>query len=198
MKVKDLILYQISTDRHYKVGDKLEFGKEYNYQGQRVYGGVKLDKRKACEDGYTFVDSKKIFANKNLVLDMSNQLDEYDFILREIAFEDVRKKEFKDRPSRVKCMFLTDNKEYCLKKIKTFYMKGHGTFFQVVAVKLNGDVFYVSEKNAIRAGLSYNDYVEMAREYWSQNQNSNSPISEILFEGKAEIVEVIDEYEYKK
>ena len=50
MKVKDLILYQISTDRHYKVGDKLEFGKEYNYQGQRVYGGVKLDKRKACED----------------------------------------------------------------------------------------------------------------------------------------------------
>ena len=33
MKVENLILYQISTDRYYKVGDKLEFGKSYNYQG---------------------------------------------------------------------------------------------------------------------------------------------------------------------
>ena len=37
MKVKDLILYQIATDRHYKVGDELEFGKIYNFQGQRVF-----------------------------------------------------------------------------------------------------------------------------------------------------------------
>ena len=36
MKVKDLILYQISTDRHYKVGDKLEFGKLF--QGGKLHG----------------------------------------------------------------------------------------------------------------------------------------------------------------
>ena len=66
MKVKNVVLYQIATDRHYKVGDKLEFGKGYNYQGQRVYNGDKLNKRRTYDDGYSFVDSKKIFANKNL------------------------------------------------------------------------------------------------------------------------------------
>lgn len=198
MKVKDLILYQISTDRYYKVGDKLEFGKSYNYQGERVYNGAKLNKRRTYDDGYSFVDSKKIFANKKLVLDISKQLEEYDFILREIAFEELRKKEFKEYPSRLKCMFLIDNKEVCLKNLKNFHHKGHGTFFQVVAVKLNGNVFYATSKNARRSGLSYNDYYEMARDYWSQDQNSNLPINEVLFEGKAEIIEVIEEYEYKK
>ena len=196
MKVKDLILYQISTDRHYKVGDKLEFGKVYNYQGERVYNGAKFNKRRTYDDGYNFVDSKKIFANKKLVLDMSKQLEEYDFVLRELVFEEVRNKEFKDCPSRVRCMFLIDNKEACLKNLKHFHHKGHGTFFQVVAVKLNGNVFYAKTKNARRAGFSYNDYYEMAREYWAQDQTLDVPTNEILFEGKAEIMEVIEEYEY--
>lgn len=198
MKVKDVVLYQIATDRHYEVGDKLVFGKEYNYQGQRVYNGDKLNKRRTYDDGYSFVDSKKIFANKKLVLDMSKQLEEYDFILREIAFEELRKKEFKEYPSRLKCMFLSESKEVCLQNLKTFHHKGHGTFFQVVAVKLNGSVFYATSKNVRRTGLSYSDYYEMARVYWSQEQKSNLPINEILFEGTAEIIEVIEEYEYRR
>ena len=32
-KVKDVILYQVATDRDYKVGDILEFGENYNGQG---------------------------------------------------------------------------------------------------------------------------------------------------------------------
>ena len=101
MKVKDLILYQIATDRYYKVGDMLEFEKEYNFQGQRVLNGAKLEKRRTYDEGYSFVDSKKIFANKNLVLKISKQLEEYDFILRELAFEEIRKIEFKDYPRRL-------------------------------------------------------------------------------------------------
>ena len=198
MKVKDLILYQISTDMHYKVGDKLEFGKKYNFQGERVVNGAKLEKRRTYDDGYDFVDSKKIFANKKLVLKLSKQLEEYDFTLREIAFEEIRKTEFKDYPSRLKCMYLIDNKESCLKNLKNFHYKGHGTFFQVVAVKLNGSVFYATSKNVRRTGLSFDDYKNMAREYWSQDQNSKLPINEILFEGTAEIVEVIEEYEHRR
>ena len=197
MKVKDLILYQIATDRHYKVGDKLEFGKSYNYQGERVYNGAKLNKRRTYDDGYSFVDSKKIFANKKLVLKLAKQLEEYDFTIRELAFEEVRKTEFKDYPSRLKCMFLIDNKEECVKNLKNFHHKGHGTFFQVVAVKLNGNVFYATSKNVRRTGLSFEEYKQMARVYWKQEQNSKLPINEILFEGNAEIVEVIEEYEYK-
>ena len=36
MKVNDLVLFQIATDRNYHIGDKLSFGKEYNFHGQRA------------------------------------------------------------------------------------------------------------------------------------------------------------------
>jgi hypothetical protein len=35
-KVRDKIMYQVATDRNYRVGDILEFGKELNGQGQRA------------------------------------------------------------------------------------------------------------------------------------------------------------------
>lgn len=197
-KVKDLILYQIATDRHYKIGDKLEVGKDFNYLGERVYNGARLNKI-TYRDGYNFVDSKKFFANKKLVLEMSKQLEEYDFILREVAFEELRKKEFSDYPSRLKCMFLTDNKDDCLKNLKTFHLKGYGKFFQVVAVKLNGYVFSAPSKNEMSSGLSYNDYYEMARTYWSKYQLlPDLPKDQILFKGNAEIVDIIEEYEYRR
>lgn len=198
MKVKNLIAYQIATDRHYKVGDKLLFGEEYNFQGQRVLGGARLEKKRTYDEGYSFVNSKKIFANKNLVLKLSKQLEEYDFTLRELAFEEVRKDDFSEYPSRLRGMFLIDNKEECLKNLKSFHHKGYGTFFQAVSVKLNGNVFYASSKNARRSGLSFDEYKKLAKEYWAQDQNSDLPINEILFEGKAEIIEILDEYEHTR
>ena len=196
MRAKDLVLYQIATDRHYKVGDKLEFGKECGFQGQRVLNGAKLEKKRTYDEGYLFVNSKKIFANKKLVLKLSKLLEEYDFTLRELAFEEVRKTEFQDYPSRLKCMYLIDNKQTCLKNLELFHQKGHGTFFQAVAVKLNGKIFCATSQNVTRSGLSFEEYKTKAREYWSQDQNSTLPKNEILFEGKAEIIEVIKEFKY--
>ena len=198
MKVSNLILYQIATDRHYKVGDKLEFGKAYNFQGQRVINGNKIFDGRLYDEGYSFANSKKIFANKKLVLNLAKELEEYDFIVRELAYEEVRKNEFKDKPSRLKCMFLTDDKEGCIKNLKVFPQKGHGSFFQAVAVKLNGNLFYVREVPAPRRGWSYIKYLEEAKRYWSQNQNSTNKPFEILFEGKAEVVEILEEYEHKQ
>ena len=34
--VKNKIMYQVATDRNYKVGDILTFGKELNAQAQRI------------------------------------------------------------------------------------------------------------------------------------------------------------------
>ena len=198
MKVKDVIMFQVATDRNYKVGDKLEFGKENNFQAKRAFLGAKLEKRRIYDEGLSFAKSKKLFANKELVLKLSKQLQEYDFILRELAFEEVRKNEFKDCPSRLRCMYLTNNKEDCLNGLKIFHQKGHGTFFQAVAVKLNGNIFYSTSRKILCNGGSLEDYKKMAMEYWSQDQNSNQPITEILFEGKAEVVEIFGEYEHKR
>ena len=45
--------------------------------------------------------SKKIFKNKSLVIDMAKSLSESDFVLRELAAEEVRKEKYSDYPSRL-------------------------------------------------------------------------------------------------
>lgn len=199
MEVKDLVLYQVATDRNYKVGDVLHFGEEDNFQAYRVWNSKLYDdKGRFAKQGYDFFQSKKIFANKKLVKKLSKAIEEADFIIRELAIEEVRKTKYPDEPSRLRCMFLTDSKEDCLKGVKTFYQKGHGGHFQAIAVRLNGKVFCAKEKAIGRWGLSYKEYSKLADEYWSQNQNSNVKIQEILFEGEAEVIEIMDEYTHQK
>ena len=199
MKVKNLVFYQIATDRNYKVGDKLHFGTEDNFQAYRVYNAKLSDENGTFgRQGNKFVSSKKIFANKKLVSKLSRAADESDFVIRELAVEYVRKNKYPDKPSRLKCMFLTDDKELCLSGLKTFYKKGHGTLFQAVAVKLNGNIFFAKDLVMPRSGLSYSEYLDIADKYWSQNQKSKAKTQEILFEGDAEIVEILGEYHHDK
>ena len=94
-------------------------------------------------------------------------------------------------------MFLTDKKENVLSGVKEFYKKGFGLQFQAVAVKVRGNLFYAKSQAMPRHGLSYQRYKELAQKYWSQDQNSSDPIKEILFEGEAEIVEILDEVKLK-
>lgn len=195
MKVKDLVLYQVATDRNYKVGDKLIFGKEYNGQGNRILSTKFNDGKDAkYKLGFKYADSKNIFKKKDLVIDLCKTMSENDFVLRELAVEEVRKTKYPNLPSRLKCMFLSDTKQVVLENLKTFHLKGVGKLFQAVAVKLTGELFYAKSVALPRNGLSYGEYMEIADKYWSQDQNSTEEIKEILFEGKAEIVEILDEY----
>lgn len=195
MKVKDLILYQISTDRNYKVGDKLTFGKVYNGQGNRILNTKFNDGKNAMYKlGFNYADSKNIFKKKDLVINLCKTMQESDFVLRELAVEEVRKAKYPNLPSRLRCMFLSDTKQVVLDNLKTFHLKGVGKHFQAVAVKLTGELFYAKSVALPRNGLSYGEYMEIADKYWSQDQDSAESIKEILFEGKAEIVEIIEEF----
>ena len=195
MKVKDLILYQISTDRNYKVGDKLTFGKVYNGQGNRILNTKFNDGKNAMYKlGFNYADSKNIFKKKDLVINLCKTMQESDFVLRELAVEEVRKAKYPNLPSRLRCMFLSNTKQVVLDNLKTFHLKGVGKHFQAVAVKLTGELFYAKSVALPRNGLSYGEYMEIADKYWSQDQDSAESVKEILFEGKAEIVEIIEEF----
>lgn len=198
-EVKDLVLYQVSTDRHYKVGDILTFGETYNGQGKRINESKFNNGKNAYYNlGYNYLNNKNIFKNKKIVLEMSNSLSESDFVIRELAVEEVRKEFFPEYPSRLKCMFLSDKKEVVLKNLTSMYKKGFGTHFQAIAVKLNGKIFYAKSVGLKRNGLSYGEYKEIAREYWSQDQDCGDEVKEILFEGRAEIIEIFEEYTHKR
>ncbi|MBR5226725.1 MAG: DUF2441 domain-containing protein, partial [Clostridia bacterium] len=146
MKVKDKIFYQVATDRNYKVGDILCFGEDLNGLGYRVQNSNFNDGKTPFHKlGFMYLDSKKIFKNKQLVLQMSKALLEADFVLRELAAEEVRKEKFSHLPSRLKCMFLSETKEETLKNFEKMKKNNPQKSFQAVAVKLNGEVFYAKE-----------------------------------------------------
>lgn len=46
----------------------------------------------------------------------------------------------------------------------------------------------------VEIGLSFNEYIKEAVEYWSQDQNSNAATKEILFVGDVEVIEILKEY----
>lgn len=194
MEVKDKIYYQVATDRHYKVGDILNFGQTLNGVGQRVMAShFQRNQIPLHKLGFNYLDSKKIFKNKKLILAMSKALLEADFVLRELSAEEVRKEKFAELPSRLRCMFLSETKEETLKNFNEMQKSNKDKHFQAVAVKLNGNIFYAKENGLARNGLSFEENKKVAEKYWSQNQKSTETTKEILFEGQAEIVEILAE-----
>ena len=197
MQVKDLILYQVATDRNYKVGDKIRFGDEPNGQ---EFNCLNLSFNKEGEPlhklGYDNA-KKGIFKNKNLLLDMSKALSNYDFIMREFAMEEVRKQQFPHLPSRFRCMFLSEDADTCLHNLQGFVNRGAGSILQAIKVRVNGEAHFVKDYGVSRLGLSFNEYKNEAIKYWSQDQHSTSATKEILFTGDVEILDILKKYDLK-
>lgn len=195
MKIENQIFYQIATDRNYKVGDILEFGKTLNGQGQRILNSKFNDGEIAHHTiGFENLNSKSRKKRSDILEKICVSLAECDFVIRELAVERVRRENYPHLPSRLSCMFVLDDREKVIKGLKTFPQKGRGKHFQAIAIKLTGEIFYSKDVALPRTGYSYAQYQEIADKYWSQNQLSQEETKEILFEGKAEVVEIIDEY----
>ncbi len=198
MKVKDLILYHVATDRDYNVGDKLHFGEDSNGQEYNCLN-MAFNKNGIPFHELGFKGAKHgIFKDKNLIIELSKALSNYDFILREFAMEEVRIEKFPHLPSRFRCMFLSENKDTCLNHFEGFLKRGAGKNLQAVKVKVNGEAHFVKDFGISRLGLSFNDYKKEAVKYWEQDQNSSAGTKEILFVGEVEILEIISTYSREK
>lgn len=91
-KVKDLIMYQATT-RDYKLGDIIEFGKERNFQAERVF--ATNYKMLGAENNMAemFVDAKlkkKKKLSLNEMEEVSKILWNYGFTMRELGLEICR------------------------------------------------------------------------------------------------------------
>lgn len=194
-RVKDKIYYQVATDRDYRVGQKLVFDRNtINGQYRKVMmTKFLLEGKRASDFIYSKINKKFAKLKKDELYDLAHILDDYDFTLRELALEFVREKEFPDKPSRLHCLYLSNNKDTSLSNLNDFVKSKKGKQFQVVAIKLNGTIFKAGEVTIARQGESMSTYIEDARAYWSQNNIGDNKIKEILFEGTAEIVEIIKE-----
>ncbi len=192
-KVKDVIMYQATT-RDYKVGDILVFGDMRNYQAERVY---KTNYR--MPDGSMpemFIENKLKRKKKLKLQEMRLICDilwNYGFTMRELGMEICRQKYYHNEPSRLKCMFLTEKAEEAKLYLTTAKHKGQAGEPKVIGLKLNGKILKTSNSFNSRDGKSIDEFVEQAHSYWKgiDDNFANKESVEYLFEGTAEVVEVI-------
>lgn len=200
-QVKDLILYQVATDRNYKVGDKLVFDKfTPNGQFSRVFKtSFKLDGKRPCDILYNIAGHRFKRLKKNQLYELAHILEYYDVFVKELALEEVRSESFADYPSRLHCMYLSISKDIALQNIEAMAKKREkkGSQFQAVAVKLNGKIFKAGRFYMSRESESYEQYKEKSYSYWVQKDLKDEEVKEVLFEGEAEIVEIIKEIKVK-
>jgi len=195
MKVKDLVMYQATT-RDYKIGDIIEFGKDRNYQAHRVYAtNYRMEN---AEHGMAemFLEDKIKNKKKLKIEEMKSIcyiLWNYGFSMRELGMEICRQLYHKDKPSRLTAMFLCEKPEEAKGYLTTAQCKGKTTDPKVVGVKLNGKLLKTSNSFNMRGGKSIDEFIEQAHDYWNGvgDDFEDKKSIEYLFEGKAEVIEII-------
>lgn len=191
-KIKNKIFYQVAVNQNYKVGQLLEFNKETNNgQYYKTYtANSKFKDGRAADCLFKLINKKLRFLKKDDCIKLAHILDDYDVAMRDLAIEQVRKELYPEYPSRLHCMYLSNDKQTAIDNLNNFVKRDGKGCFQIVAVKCIGNIFKV-EKNVERAGCSFEEYLAKAKEFWQQ-KNIKNP-NAILFEGVAEIVEIIKE-----
>jgi hypothetical protein len=195
-KVNDLVMYQATT-RDYKVGDVIEFGKERNYQAERALKTNFKMENAPNNMAEMFLEEKLKKKKKLKREEMKNVCDilwNYGFSMRELGYEICRQQYYKNEPSRLTCMFLCDKAEDAKCYLTTAQSKGNESNPKVVGVKLNGKLLRTSNSFNMRGGKSIDEFIEQAHDYWKGVGEDFADLKsvEYLFEGTAEIVEIIE------
>jgi Protein of unknown function (DUF2441) len=109
--------------------------------------------------------------------------------IRELIWEDVRKKEFPHLPSRQRCYWLIPNIEGV--KYWCGRLALEKTEFQVIRVRVQGRLHKASEKYLLGDSEPLEVSIQKARQYWLGVVEESSS-EEIIFEGQVTVQEVID------
>lgn len=159
--------YHLVSNNNWQVGDEIEIGAE-------GYG--------MWNDVYNFSAMNEI----NTAADKDRVIEEYDFIIRELAAEEVRQKEFPNLPSRLRCLWLCEDIADCEKRVSEFRRLGREVN-QIVKVELNGTILNVNPENLPKSRKTYNEYKQCARKFFTDNQKREGSV--IMFVGKLKVVE---------
>lgn len=108
---------------------------------------------------------------------------------RELIWESVRSANYKKKPSRQKCLWLSQgeqNLEYWKSKVVD-----DQNLRQVFRVEIDGTTHEASDEHLMNDNLPYHQALDMSHRYW-RGEISNPIAREILFEGKMRIIEQVE------
>jgi hypothetical protein len=119
----------------------------------------------------------------------TNYLGYYIKYLRELIFEDIRSKEFNDKPSRFHSIWLCNENE--LESWYDIISQGGKIDVDVCKVSCTGVIHHANASLILADSLQIFEYEDLARRYWQETPftTEHCKDSEILFEGELTIIE---------
>lgn len=122
-----------------------------------------------------------------------NILREYVLFMREYVFEEVRKSDYEEYPSRFKGVWVfQDNK----KSLNYWYKQliNEDQKYNIFRVKLSGKIHEASQNYLEAKTHNLKKWRSLAEKYWKGIKKENAEENEFIFEGN---VEILEEIEYK-
>lgn len=111
----------------------------------------------------------------------------YAELLKEYIIEDVRAREFPEKPSRKSCMFLIPIEMYALSYAKRLGFSDPKKTFWELELQ-NCDVLHFADINLLNCkAYSHEEKVMAARNYWTGTANRDAN-TEVLFKGKFKVI----------
>lgn len=191
MKKINGFLFHIARYNQLEVGQKLHFGQGSNFFAKKMFDSDyvvnnfdinQLFIKKPCKD---FSDEEQ-FATKSYINESCQ-------MLRELILEQIRLTEFPKHPSRLKCLYCCQSLDEAKSWINALKrMHPSQPPLQIVKLKAKGKIFVGDGNLMLRNTYSLNSKIDMARQYWKGTENPTLP--EILFVGKAEVIEILEEF----
>lgn len=189
--VTDEIYYHINTGQRLQVGNTLIIGEKFNNFYYEIYNTEHLkDEKDANEHLINMRKEQNLILNNDTSNLIFQTVNDDAMITRELMFEEVRKEEYTDLPSRLKCLYVCKTKKEMNDWINIFN-RTNKKDFQLLKLKLTGKIFVGDASFILRQNISLNRKKEQAKMYWSGKKKDN--INEYLFVGTAVVEEVLNE-----
>lgn len=176
--MRSYLAYHVVTERPMQVGQRLVFG-EGQYNG--VYRRV-MEKLPQMEALYAHAERGA-----------AASLEHHTAVaLRELALEEVRKARWPHLPSRLACLYVSEQLADAEKWAELFIQWGRPTY-HIVKLRVQGGKFAGDANNCFAATLDRQENLRLAERYWENAPNlaGEPPIREILADGVIEVVELV-------
>lgn len=191
--------FHVSHQKNYNhfpalaIGDTITVGKEVNpffthYERTRQY-------KVTTPDGPTMVPALRFFNEvrkgnigcNDLPVQAYNVVNHYNTLARELILEEVRRDVAPYAPSRKTCLWVSDTMELAQIWHRKLAKGSH-----MFRLELDGQFHAGDARLMMNDSEPLSDAYTKAKRYW-QNDTSENPLPEILFEGKATVLEILTE-----
>jgi hypothetical protein len=120
---------------------------------------------------------------------IQNALNHTQKIIRELVFEEVRKEFFPSHPSRQRCLWVIRADE---ENSLNYWKEELGHYDRILKVNLTGKIHRANQEFLHLTTDNLNVIRQRAFHYWTGTTGRSPEEEEILFEGFAEVLEIIE------